>query len=91
MHTILWTYYVQIMDMVKVIVDHSLGLMLCCWHSFIFFMVINFIDLMMHKLCPGYEICVLDFACHIMILGIMDHFGRLLYWSSKTTRDSFKT
>jgi hypothetical protein len=88
MYTVLWTYYVQIMDMVKVIVDHRLGLMSCCFHSLLLFMIMIFIDLMMYEFCTGYELCILDFACHIMIL---DHFGRLLYWSSEKTDGSYRT
>jgi hypothetical protein len=56
------------MDMVKVLVDHSLGTMLCFCQSLFLFMIMNCIGL----LCTSY---VIDYGCYVMMMGIMDHYG----------------
>jgi hypothetical protein len=48
----------------------------------VLFMVMNFIHFMMYEVC-GYEIVIVECIFHILIIGIMDHYRLLWYWSSK--------
>jgi hypothetical protein len=70
MYTVLWTSYVQVMGMAKVLVDHSLGIMLYFSHSCFLFMIMNCIDYNM--LCTDCEPNKLDYGCDTMIMGIID-------------------
>ena len=66
---------------VKILVDHSLGIMMCFCLSLFLFMVMNLIKTIMYALCAGYESNKLDYVAHILIMGIMaiiDDYGMIM-------------
>jgi hypothetical protein len=63
------------MDMVRILVDHSLAIKLCFCPSLFLFMIMNFVDFIMPQFCAGYETGILDNVFHRLIMGIMDHYG----------------
>ncbi len=82
MYIALWTKYVD-MGMNKILVDHSLGILLCFFHSLFLFMMMNCIDYILYVLCTGYEPSNLDYGCYIMIISIMDRYRLLWYWQAR--------
>ncbi len=56
---------------VKVLVGHSLEIMLCFYHSLFLFIIMNCIDYILYVLYTVYESSKLDYGFHVMIMDVI--------------------